>query len=749
MASNVRITDGSWTWTGGIDSGKSPTIASELIPHGLRRDQLAWLTNGTVRGGGILQRTGWQPLCTVHPGAALYQGGWLYDNSLQSGNPYLMLSIGGVMFQVRVDTNNAVVDVSTALGLNDPAGVQHAYFTQGEEFMVKQAGDGATFPLFWDGTALRRSTGPGAVVGVTAVNFVVPAVGGYVTVTLAGPYAGLVNQHLTINGANYLQVSHLNFITLTNVNDPVTGAVYPAGTQIFDGVGTLICTTLVDFITPAMGNSVALPGALVTPQPAGPFPQAVVIGGYAYTIDAISPTPPNPAAPAANDVYLINLSDVPAAVVNAPSNLITLAELPPATCMDYYMGRLWYAQDRQYTAGDIVLGPSGTTAYRLRDSILKVTENPLALAGDGFMVPTSDGLIRALHHSSNLDTALGEGQLFAFTRKAIYALTVPIKRSEWITSTEPLQKVAQKRNGAYGDRCVVNVNGDLYYQSWDGIRSLFVAIRNFKEWGNLPISTNINRLLNFNDRSMMAFASGIYFDNRMLQTALPYMSDVGPAFKGIAVLDFDTVSSFDSKLPPAWEGVWQGLDILQLFEGDFGGRPRAFAVARNQNDGSIQVWELDASTKHDNGDNRVQMQFETPAFQWSKEMEMKKLDGGELWVDRISGTVDMEIWYRPDADTCWQWWFQTTFCSARSTCEDLEFPICYPEQPYADYGENYKFPIILPTPPAPSCQTMNRRPVNLGYFFQIKVVIKGWCRVRGIMLHGTPVQRAPFEGMSC
>lgn len=587
MASNVRITDGSWDWSGGVDSGKVTTVASDLVQNGLGRNQLAWLTNATVRGGGIVQRTGWKPLCTVHPGGALYQGGILYDNSLQSGDPYLMLSVGGTLYRVRVDTDNSVTDISTPVGLSDPASTLQAYFVQAEEFMVKQAGDGVTLPLIWDGNTLRRSVG---------------------------------------------------------------------------------------------------------------------LGG-------------------------------------APTR-----ELPAATAMDYYMGRIWYAQDRQYTAGDIVLGPSGTAPYQQRDSVLKVTENPLALAGDGFIVPSNAGLIRGLKHSANLDTALGQGQLFVYTRKSIYSLDVPTTRADWIASMEPLQKVAHNRNGAYGQRCIVNVNADQFFQSSDGIRSLFLAIRDFSMWGNVPISRNINRLLNFNDRALMSLASGIYFDNRMIQSSLPVLTDVGIAYQGLAILDFDTISSLESRQPPAWEGIWQGVDILELFEGDFGGLQRAFAVVHSRDDGSIQVWELTLSERTDKNDARVGWQIETPAYTWNEERELKQLDGGEIWVDRVYGTVDMTVYYRPDAETCWQLWSITSFCSAKSTCEDVENPVCYPEQPY---GENFKFPITLPTPPAPDCQSLNRRPLTIGYQFQVKIVIKGWCRVRGIMLHALPRQKEPFGGMIC
>jgi hypothetical protein len=123
---------------------------------------LAWLTNGTVRGGGITQRTGWTKLCTVQPGTALYQCGYLYEPSF--ADPHLILSIGGRILQVRVDTDNSVDDLSSAFGLTNPADIAQGLHDAGEQYLVMQAGDLAinnppTLPLFWDGTTLRRSRG--------------------------------------------------------------------------------------------------------------------------------------------------------------------------------------------------------------------------------------------------------------------------------------------------------------------------------------------------------------------------------------------------------------------------------------------------------------------------------------------------------------------------------------------------------------------------------------------------------------
>lgn len=584
------MTDGQVDFSGGIDSGRVPTIQSEQNPTGLPRNQLAWLTNATVRGGGITQRTGWTKLATVHDGSALYQCGFMYDASAVGGLPYLILSIGGRQYQVRVDTDNSVVDITGIAANVNPAAEAKGYHCQAERFLVIQAGDNVTLPLFWDGVTMRRSL----------------------------------------------------------------------GLQAYPGV----------------------------------------------------------------------------------------SELPPATCMDYYMGRLWYAQGRQYTAGDIVRGPAGTLAYDYYDSVLKVTENPLAIGGDGFVVPTEAGNIRALTHSANLDTALGQGQLFALTRKSIYSLDVPVTRADWVASTsnnQPLQRVVQINYGTPSDRSVVKVNGDLFYQTSEpGIRSLTMAIRYFQQWGNTGIANAEERLLQFNDRALLAYGSGILWNNRLWQTALPIETPVGVAHRAIIPLDFDIITTLGSKLPPAWEGMYEGLDILQLFTGDFGGRERAFAVIHSRTDGSIQVWEMTDYLKFENGDNRVTWWVEFPALTWSDLFKLKKLDSAELWIDKLFGTVDFTAYYRPDQDPCWHLWTSWQECARRTSAEDVVNPTAYPEQ---TYREQYRATKAFPNPPI-EC-SVTKRPSNVAYQFQVKIIVKGWCRIRGLMVHALPVMKQPFLGSTC
>lgn len=695
--SAVRLADGSFDFSYGVDSSRVTTVQSQSTPQGLPRNSLAWMNNGTVRGGGIQPRAGWlQVLMVIAKDNGLYQGGFLY--APQFANPYLILQINGRIYKALVEAPFSVTDLSALSGLTNPASVTQVYMEQGEQFLVIQAGDNdqpnPTLPLFWDGTTLRRSRGlvnpaippqppvPTQYKITFTASWIMPAVGTPVTTNIAVAYPGAVGDTLSSDS----------------------------------GLGTFTVMT---------GTA----GLMLVLQPTATPITGATITADTYPFTVVLPAPPTPTP--------------------------FVPELPAAGPMVYYAGRLWYAQGTKYTAGDIVGGPSGTLPYDFTDSILKVTENPLAIGGDGFSVPGQSGNITAMFYTGNLNTQLGQGPLYISTRKSIYSLSVPVSRQDWIganNNNQPVQTVAQKKYGAVGDRCIAHVNEDAFYQSLEpAIRSLTTSIRNFGQWGNVPISNNENRVLGFNNRALMKTATGIEFDNRLLQGILPVQTPVGVAFQGIAPLDFDLISTLQEKRPPAWEGMLEGLNILQLFEADFGGRSRAFAVVWSDpslsGDGGIGVWELTDYARWDKTDpegNRINWYFETPAWTFEEEFKMKQLDGGEIWLDKVSGTVDLKLEYRPDADACWKPWFQTEFCSAANTCETVDNPVCYPTAAYCD---SQKFPITLPVPPV-QCVPANARPSNWGYQFQVRVTIKGYCRVRGMLFYATERDRQPFLGLN-
>lgn len=602
------MVDGQIDFVRGVFGDRVRTIASESNPNGIPRNGLAWLCNGSVRGGGIAPRTGW--LRSVYDApwpVGLYQGGFLYQRAF--GDPYLVIAISGELWRVRVDTDNSVENLSVLFGggLVMPPDAPHAYFAQADMFLVWQAGDLVTNPIFfWDDGA-----------------------------TLIG-----------------------------------------------------------------MRRSLGFVG------------------------------------------------------VNNPTN-----EIPPATAMDYAQQRLWYTIGNSYIAGDIIQNQSsGSAAFSYRDSILHVTENPVATAGDAFRTPSYAGNIRALAHTSNLDSALGESQMFVFTRSAIFAMTAPVTRDDWTAATldlQPLQKVVLTQGGTFSERSIVKVNGDLFFNAPPNgdIRSLTVALRTFSQWGQVPISRQENRILQFNDRALLHGVSACLFDNRLLQATSPATTPAGIACRTILPLDFDLVSTLFERQEPAWEGHQEGLSILQLFSGDFGGRERAFAVVWSESALAIEVWEITADHKFDEnagGDSRVTWQVETPSYTWGDPFQLKELETVEIWLDKLLGTAEIKVEYFVDSFPCPLPWRVFKVCSAKD-CTQLTDNPCLVESGYpspSDFCESFRATLRLPKPPAP-CIRASGRPSNIGRQFGLRITVKGWCRIRGILAYAMPREEQPFAGLVC
>jgi len=361
------------------------------------------------------------------------------------------------------------------------------------------------------------------------------------------------------------------------------------------------------------------------------------------------------------------------------------------------------------------------------------------------------GNIRALKHTANLDSALGESQMFVFTRRAIYAMSAPITRVDWTAATnnlQPLQKVILTNGGTYSERSVVPVSGDLFFQSPPdgGIRSLTVALRYFNTWANTPVSTNVMRATSLNDRALLRYASGVFFDNRLLQTCLPVATPAGAGFRGILPLNFDLISTLEDRLPPAWEGIYDGLSVLQLLEADFGGVDRCFAVVWSDQRHAIEIWEVTKDQRFENGSNRVRWAIETPGYTWNSPDRLKRLEALELWFDKILGIVEVAVEYRPDAWPCWIPYRTFKICAAKNCTEDLDAPCESTGYPLPLFCEGDRTMLMLPKPPV-QCIPNNSRPSDVFYQCQFRIKIHGWTRVRGIFAHALPTDKRPWENL--
>jgi hypothetical protein len=398
-------------------------------------------------------------------------------------------------------------------------------------------------------------------------------------------------------------------------------------------------------------------------------------------------------------------------------------EMPVGTVMEYAFGRMFLANGREWVAGDIVNG--GTEIYQF-------TENAVVNEGGAYTVPLP-GNITAIRAIASLDNGVGQGPLTIHTSRGIVTARVDEPRTTW--KDIKFQQIALLEHGSMSQGSASLVNSDVWFRAVDGQRSLVLARRDFGTWGNTPNSTELRDVFKFDDTSLLQYGSSILFDNRLITTVSPCRAGNGFFHRGMAVMDFDPLSSLQGKLPPVWEGVWTGFNPVHLFSGDFGLTERAFAVARND-DGGIELWEITKGDDFDNEDQPIEWTPTYRSFSFQTPRQLKRLEAAELFVDHVRGNVSMEMQFRPDQYPCWTSWHDWEFCEKYRNCAAG----CEPDS----YRPGYRPRMMIGQPPD-SCDAGGTKSLRAGYEFQPRLAITGKCALRGLILHATLMPQPTFE----
>lgn len=413
---------------------------------------------------------------------------------------------------------------------------------------------------------------------------------------------------------------------------------------------------------------------------------------------------------------------------------VPLKELPVGNVMRYCNGRLTVAlpDGRSFTIGDLVGGPTGVGSDGNRAAVFHFTENQFLNEVEGFSVPAGKGKITAMATPANLDTSLGQGPLQVFTTDAAFSMNLPTDRTTWLNVTYPIQSVSVMKNGAISAEAAVLVNGDIWMRSRDGARSFIIARRDFGMWSNTPMSHEVTKYLDKDDPHLMQFCSAALFDNRLLVTVSPKQyAGNGIAFRGLVVLDFTPITAIGKREQPAWDGLWTGLNTLQLVPLEINGVDHLYAVTFD--DGKIGIWEFTTKQRYDQladgSHRRITMAFETPRYDFGNRLERKLLEGFDAWLSNLGGVVDGTVFHRPDQDQCWHLWQTWQKCSPLETCPDEAVEGC---QVNLNKQPQFSPRLSLQRPPD-VCETgMNLFPTRLGYEHQARWEITGSCRIESL-----------------
>ena len=409
-------------------------------------------------------------------------------------------------------------------------------------------------------------------------------------------------------------------------------------------------------------------------------------------------------------------------------------EIKTGKMMSYVNGRIWYAlpDGFSFRATDIVYG-DGTRA-----SVLKETENTFLNEGGDFAVPSDSGGITAMAVPGNPDTSLGQGPLLVFTPRYVFSIQAPVDRDTWKNLNYPIQAISLLTSGALGSRSAITVNGDVFYRAVDGVRSFIIARRSFNDWGNTPISNEILNIAENDQTNLLWASSAVVFDNRLLMTGQPRYRADGVIHKALMVLDFDLITSLRKKFPPAWAGIWTGLDVLQILKTENAYGDACFAIARGS-DNTIQIWEVSKTSKFDSNlsdpKKEIQWLVQTRAYNFELPFGLKKLDSGDIFIDSLDGNVGFNVEYRPDQYPSWLEWAEWSECAITTQCDNL----C----PISNFQPQYRPKMRLPTPTDIPCNSTISTPTRNLYEVQLNISISGYCRIKSIRVHAYDVQESP------
>lgn len=571
------------------------------------------------------------------------------------------------------------------------------------------------------------NTTPGAVYGPNGIN---------VTLTLTENYTSGAHAGVRIFGKIWTVIAFTtNKVTLTN-NETV---IFPSTTNLFSfgeiiplltGItpNVVIGTVAVAATAPVIGNSVLV---TLSALYSGPANQQVFIGNRQYLATVV------PSGTVTTTLNMINLSDNSTAMyVYGTSGLpiLTVPELPAGRMGAYGLGQNWVClvDGLSFICSDISRGPSGTVANSFRDSVLKTTD--ITFRGGNFAIPGAGNIITALTFTTNLDTALGQGSLEVSTERFMASCLAPIDFTN-PPSNGPILTYSLIGQGPMGQDNTISVNSDIYFRSQYGIGSLILARRGFESPGNLPISAEMERVINLDNRSLLFYGSAFQFDNRILNTCSPQTSSQGVIHPGLISENLDTLSSLRGKSPPCYDGLWTGLNILKLIGGNFGGHNRQFAFTLNIQLNKIELFEL-LPTGEDHFDNEsipITWGFETGAL-FNKDVkdpgQIISLRNGEFAVDNVVGTVRFQVYYKSDQG-CWVPWHSFSICSDKT-------------------GDAQYFPRLgLGEPDSTPCDPILKNPWRDGYTMRVKYVITGHCRFLRLKLAAVTIPDPKFQPPSC
>ena len=408
-------------------------------------------------------------------------------------------------------------------------------------------------------------------------------------------------------------------------------------------------------------------------------------------------------------------------------------EIPVSYYMAFGQGRLFFARKNtnEFLAGDLLIGG-------LEENALLATENVYLAGGGSFKLPDELGNITGMTFMDQIDTSLGVGALIVHAENGIAAYDVAQARSQW--GTQQIGRVIYKGPAATCPETLVNVNNEIYFMSKDGIRSIKQAVADFTTMIDTPLSREINVDLEKATPWLDHMTDSFVFDKRVMFLGLPFRfkreeDRVDVAHRCLFVMDYDYSSQLRGQsAKPVYDGMWTGFNFLGGTSGIFGDAEHAYVIA--ERNGVNGIYEL-SSTSYRDDERNIETRIYTKGYDFQSDNRynpvfphsLKVLSHVDLWLEGLRDEVDIDVFFTTDDQPQWyslgEWSHSAPYSYANAP--SLSYIPFATERPYPDF-QTFSAPDDV--------QDITCRNKNKGYYFQLRIDIKGYARIRMGRLKG-------------
>lgn len=411
----------------------------------------------------------------------------------------------------------------------------------------------------------------------------------YVTGVGAGSSGLSVNQSFTVKSYSGTTV------TIATGSGVWTGTI-GAGTTVSDSTSTSYNYTTIATVNQA----VSVVAGSATAADLSPAYQSAAIQVYALNPDMTLILPGTLTLASKSTTPTSSLSVTVVTLNTGQTSIPDQSQVYQGTSIPigkqgaYIRGRNYIAlpDGASFIVSDPVGGSMGSSAYQYRDAVLQFQQSA-SLLGGLIRVPSNAGKIAWIVPGNTLDASLGQGPAQVGCENGVFSCNLPDDYSKWQTTDQPVLSQSVIDDGGVGPWAVVSANSDLIYRSIDGqMRSVSLSRRDFSNWGQVPCSSEVRGVLAADPKDLLPWCSGLKFDNRSLMTTGLVHGSQGTYGTKLAVINFDPLSGLRGKQPSVYDGIWTGLNILQLVAGTFGGVKRCFAFYYDTQGQSIGLAEL-------------------------------------------------------------------------------------------------------------------------------------------------------------